>query len=420
MTVGMINLTPSEASSTPDPSSGGVFNFGSAPQYGWTGVNRLGASPVVAMASTRNGDGYWEVNARGDVFSFGNAGFSGSMKQGQASSPIVAMAADPAGGGYWLVTRSGGVYSFGAAGFHGSLGGKRINSPVVGIAATPNGRGYWLASSDGGVFSFGDAKFKGSLVGHRLNTPIAGIAATPNGGGYWLAARGGGVFSLGDAHFFGSASSIRPPSPIVGITASPRDGGYWLVSRSGGIYTYGRAPYLGSAGNTTLATPVVGMSVRAGGTGYWLVTSTTSPFTCPAGGVTLSLQGTVQTGASGHAGQARGQVWALTNTSSSTCNLGGYPSVRVVAGGGGTYVAASPVRGSGRFYQANRAGDVAVLPGQSAQFWTEESGTKSTGCVDGAEMVVGAPTTGSVSPMNGLACPGSFKVSAIGRLVTLR
>ncbi len=72
--------------------------------------------------------------------------------------------------GYWLVASDGGVFSFGDAGFYGSLGGTTLNKPVVGIAPTPDGKGYWLVASDGGVFSFGDAGYLGSLPSLGIST----------------------------------------------------------------------------------------------------------------------------------------------------------------------------------------------------------------------------------------------------------
>ncbi|HXW82382.1 MAG TPA: hypothetical protein VEJ84_22990, partial [Acidimicrobiales bacterium] len=90
--------------------------------------------------------------------------------------------------GYWLVAADGGVFSFGDAGFYGSMGGKALNAPVVGMAATPDGHGYWLVAADGGVFSFGDAGFYGSMgaTPPATNTPVVAMAGTPGGGGYWL------------------------------------------------------------------------------------------------------------------------------------------------------------------------------------------------------------------------------------------
>ncbi len=93
-----------------------------------------------------------------------------------AQPPVVGMAPTPDGGGYWLVAADGGIFSFGDAAFFGSTGGMRLNSPVVGMAPTPDGGGYWLVASDGGIFSFGDAPFVGSIGGVRLNSPVVGMS----------------------------------------------------------------------------------------------------------------------------------------------------------------------------------------------------------------------------------------------------
>ena len=41
------------------------------------------------------------------------------------------------GEGYWLVASDGGIFSFGDAGFSGSEGGEPLNQPIVGMAASP-------------------------------------------------------------------------------------------------------------------------------------------------------------------------------------------------------------------------------------------------------------------------------------------
>ena len=65
--------------------------------------------------------------------------------------------------GYWLVGSDGGIFSFGTAGFHGSMGATPLQRPVVAITPTLTGNGYWLVASDGGIFSFGDSTYYGSL-----------------------------------------------------------------------------------------------------------------------------------------------------------------------------------------------------------------------------------------------------------------
>jgi hypothetical protein len=46
------------------------------------------------------------------------------------------MSSTPDGGGYWLVATDGGIFSFGDAGFSGSVGGQPLNAPMTGMAAT--------------------------------------------------------------------------------------------------------------------------------------------------------------------------------------------------------------------------------------------------------------------------------------------
>ena len=94
------------------------------------------------------------------------------------NQPVVGIAATPTGKGYWLVANDGGIFTFGDAHFYGSMGGTPLDQPVVGIAATANGKGYYLVATDGGVFTFGNARFHGAdLPLGKL--PVVGIAARP-------------------------------------------------------------------------------------------------------------------------------------------------------------------------------------------------------------------------------------------------
>ena len=103
-------------------------------------------------------------------------GFTGLFGQPLAM-PIVGMAATPSGAGYWLVASDGGIFAFGDAAFAGSMGGQPLDKPMVGMAPASSGAGYWLVASDGGIFTFGDAAFAGSMGGQPLDMPIVGMAA---------------------------------------------------------------------------------------------------------------------------------------------------------------------------------------------------------------------------------------------------
>ena len=107
--------------------------------------------------------GYWTVSWLGVVVPHGGALSFGSPELSglRLVQPVVGMAATPDGEGYWLVASDGGIFAYGDAQFYGSTGAFHLNQPVVGMAATPDGEGYWLVASDGGIFTFGDASSMG-------------------------------------------------------------------------------------------------------------------------------------------------------------------------------------------------------------------------------------------------------------------
>jgi beta-lactamase class A len=253
------------------PGPDAVTAFGAAAAVPGTTLHGLTA-PVVGVAATPDGLGYWVVAADGGILTFGDANFEGSAGGSHLHAPIVGMAVTPTGRGYWLVASDGGVFAYGDAAYEGSAGGSHLDAPVVGIAATPDGSGYWLVASDGGVFAYGDAVFAGSMGGHQLNQPIVGMAATPTGHGYWMTASDGGIFAFGDAPFEGSMGGIPLNNPVVGVAASSDGRGYWLAAADGGVFTFGDAPFLGSDGSTQQHAVAVGIAGRPGG--YWIAYGT--------------------------------------------------------------------------------------------------------------------------------------------------
>jgi beta-lactamase class A len=191
----------------------------------------VGVAPVtVALRTKRLAERGVDVAAAGSaVLAFGDAPDEGSLAGNGVNSPIVDMAATPSGHGYWLVGADGGIFAFGDAGFYGSTGNIHLDQPIVGIAPTPTGKGYWLTASDGGIFAFGDAGFHGSTGNVHLAQPIVGIARSATGRGYWLAASDGGIFAFGDAGFHGSAGGQQLAQGVVAIAATPDGAGYWLA-----------------------------------------------------------------------------------------------------------------------------------------------------------------------------------------------
>lgn len=247
-----------------------VYGLGSAVGLGAAdAINR----PLVTMAATPAGTGYWLAASDGGIFSY-NAPFFGSTGGMRLNQPIIDMTPTPTGNGYWMVATDGGVFSFGDAIFWGSTGGMVLNQPVASIAASPSGHGYWLVAKDGGIFAFGDARYFGSLPGSGVRASVVDMIARPQGDGYWIVDQTGGVYSYGAAPFYGSLPSIgaHAPGRIVGGAATAAGDGYWLVSSDGSVYAFGAARYLGGV-TPVHGQRVVAIAAKPDGTGYWIATS---------------------------------------------------------------------------------------------------------------------------------------------------
>ena len=149
-------------------------------------TDRWGAYGGGQLMAVDPDGGYWTTTWAGSVTPYGGAPSLGSPASFgiHPSRPVLGMAATPTGHGYWLVASDGGVFSFGDAAFYGSTGAIHLNQPIVGMAATPTGQGYWLVASDGGIFAFGDAAFYGSLGG--TGKTVLGFVISPSTPGYDL------------------------------------------------------------------------------------------------------------------------------------------------------------------------------------------------------------------------------------------
>jgi hypothetical protein len=117
------------------------------------------------------------TSADGQVYAFGDATFDGSLVSihRTPAAPIVGIAATSSGSGYWLVGADGGVFAFGNATFEGSSPGSGgAPAPVVGIEPTPDGGGYWLATTTGVTISFGDATKLGNATPTATMSGVSG------------------------------------------------------------------------------------------------------------------------------------------------------------------------------------------------------------------------------------------------------
>ena len=125
-------------------SDGGVFTFGDARFFGSTGGIRL-AQPVTGAATTPDSRGYWVVTSAGRVYPFGDAAGYGDLTGGPvptvgalpasspapAAGPVVGMAATSDGAGYWLATASGQVIGFGDASLGGGAAAATTAAPTT-------------------------------------------------------------------------------------------------------------------------------------------------------------------------------------------------------------------------------------------------------------------------------------------------
>jgi hypothetical protein len=220
--------------------------------------------------------GYRLVTTDGQVFERGDVPYCGGLNTSVLPAPVVSMATTPDGRGYWLLLSDGSVYAFGDATWYGDLRGSDWQggpvppgAPVVGIAATPDARGYFIVAADGSVYAFGDAHYHGSRGGQWIDGAAVGMAVDPATGGYWVVTSAGAVYGE-DAPDFGSASSHRLGSPVVAMAATPDGRGYWLATQAGTVYAFGAALH---APGRHLASPVVGIAASPTGDGYWLATA---------------------------------------------------------------------------------------------------------------------------------------------------
>ena len=88
-------MAPAAVSATTVPA--GTAPVGTAP------AGTTSAILTASSAQTNPVAAYWLANAGGGVFTFGGAPFYGSAGALRLNMPIVGMAATPDGGGYWLV-----------------------------------------------------------------------------------------------------------------------------------------------------------------------------------------------------------------------------------------------------------------------------------------------------------------------------
>src|SRR5438105_3262861 len=105
------------------------------------------------MVAHLQGDGtvgLYQAGAFGEVVPFGDARTYGDLSHVAIGSPIIGIATTPPGNGYWPMEATGRMHPFGDAPDLGSpaLPAKEY---AIALAATATGKGYWLTTQVGGV-----------------------------------------------------------------------------------------------------------------------------------------------------------------------------------------------------------------------------------------------------------------------------
>jgi hypothetical protein len=224
--------------------AGNVFAYGGAPDLGGLPSEYGFWDWTVGIAPTQSGNGYWLATLSGRVYPFGDAG-EGVIDHGPLEDEWAIAIVPTDTNGYRLVTTKGRTLPTSAALNNTTTTGPLFDdAPVIGAVATKGGRGYYVFNEKGRVAGFGEAAVFGSLHVVKLLNTITAMAPSPSGNGYWLLADDGAIFAFGDATFSGSPQSIDPDGFFTGIL--PGASGYGLVTYQGRVHTFGGAQNHGS------------------------------------------------------------------------------------------------------------------------------------------------------------------------------
>jgi hypothetical protein len=127
------------------------------------------------------GGGSLAASADGAVSAVKPAQTYGNASDAELNAPIVGIAPTPDGHGYWLVAADGGIFAYGDAGYHGAPttdDATGFNGYALGMSSTPDGQGY-LVFNNFGALAYGDAVVPAPADGPAC-TAVALSAAIPH------------------------------------------------------------------------------------------------------------------------------------------------------------------------------------------------------------------------------------------------
>lgn len=232
----------------------GVYAFGSAKLY-----ERHQADShldlIVAMRSTLSGAGYYTLDRRGKILTYGDAVHHGDTAR--HTPDVIDMALTPSGNGYWIVERNGVVHTFGDAVYWGdaTVAGTMTNGQPIRVEAIeshPDDDGYWILISDGTVQSFNLEPY-GDAGRDRLGPSdyFTNLRRTTDGSGYWILSSNAVVQGRGAASDLGDGTVLADEGPGgLAWELLTSQNGYAIVHGSGRTETYGfpdRTPVAGAS-----------------------------------------------------------------------------------------------------------------------------------------------------------------------------
>jgi hypothetical protein len=219
---------------------GGVYAFGNAHLYDRNEADSH-LDVIVAFRSTGSGEGYYTVDRRGKVLSYGDAVNHGDIFRPQGD--VVDMAISPTGGGYWLLRQDGTIDSFGDATFWGNgtpIGGTITDETThyEAIESHPTTDGYWLLRSDGIVEAFNlPVHGNATRAGLTPTESFTALRRTEDGGGYWVLSAGAVVQAFGNASYLGDGTRYPADRWVSGLawTLIPGPGNGYAIVHSDGV-----------------------------------------------------------------------------------------------------------------------------------------------------------------------------------------
>lgn len=226
----------------------------------WLGGSPYGVNTLYLAAAARpQGDGYWTATIGGYTSTGGSAapgvyahGAAQLFDRHEADShldTIIAMRSTPTGAGYYTLDRKGKLLTYGDAVNHGDT--QRSTPDVIDMALTPSGAGYWIIERNGTVHTYGDATFYGqpTVSGTMTNgQPVRAeaIESHPSTPGYWVLLSDGTVYAYNLPHH-GNADRDRLTAVeyFTNLRRTADGGGYWIVSGGAVVKAFGNAPWRG-------------------------------------------------------------------------------------------------------------------------------------------------------------------------------